>query len=131
MTFISGAHLLFSKAIPVIEVDDVFLRRRKRLAVDLDGLETDHRALLSDFLRSSLSVDIVLSGGKVFVDSGRVSSEELRRLVNKFVYHRNLNRRFWVALDGDTVRIHLFEKAKKRERRKRETTPPRTVTHGW
>lgn len=109
----------------------MLLRRRKRLEVDLGGLEADQRELLSDFLRSSLGVDVVLSGGKVSVDSEHVSSEELKKLVNKFVYHRNLNRRFWVALDGDTVRIHLFEKAKKREKRKRETTPPRTVTHGW
>ncbi len=109
----------------------VFLHRRKRLQVNLDGLESDQRELLSDFLRSSLGADVALSGGKVFVDSEHVSSDELKRIVNKFVYHRNLNRKFWVALDGDTVRIHQFDKAKRPEKRKKETTPPRTVAHGW
>jgi len=109
----------------------VFLRRRKRLEVDLNGLESVEGESLCGFLRSGLGVDVVLSGGKVFVDSGQVSSEELKRLVNKFVYRRNLNRRYWVALEGEVVKVTLLEKAKKQEKRRREGTPPSTISHGW
>jgi len=109
----------------------VFLRRRKRFEVDLGVLEEDERELLSGFLRSTLNVDVALSGGRVSVDSEGVSLEELRRLVNKFVYHKNLNRRYWVALEGSAVKINKFERAKKQEKRRKETTPPSTIKHGW
>ena len=101
------------------------------MSVVVDDLETDERELLSGFLRSSLSVDVALSGGKVLVDSGQLSLDELKILVNKFVYHKNLNRRFWVAVDGNSVRVSRFEKAKKREKRREEGTKPQTITHGW
>ena len=109
----------------------MFLRRSKRLEVDLDGLEAVEKESFCGFLGSRLGAEVVLNGSKVFVDPERVSLEELRRLVNKFVYHRNLNRRFWVALDGEVVRVRLFEKAKMHEKRRREGTPPSTITHGW
>jgi hypothetical protein len=109
----------------------VFLRRRKRLEVYVAELEKEESEQLSDFLHSTLKVDVSLSGGKVFVGSEGLSLEELRKLVNKFVYHRNLNRKYWVAADGRGVRISTFEKAKKREKRRKEGTPPQTITHGW
>ena len=109
----------------------MFLRRRKRLSVVVDDLGSDERELLCGFLRSSLGVDVVLSGSKVSVDSGRLSLDELKALVNRFVYHRNLNRRYWVSVDGNVVRVGRFEKAKKREKRRDEGTRPQTITHGW
>jgi len=110
----------------------VFLRRRKKpLEVDLGGLETDERELLSGFLRSNLKVNVALTSNKLSVNSEQLSPEELKRLVNKFVYHKNLNRKYWVALDGNVVSIHKFERVKKQEKRRRETTQPSTITHGW
>jgi len=108
----------------------MFFGRKKKLEVDLGEFE-DERESLSAFLSSSLKVDVSSRGDKVIVESGELSVEELKRLVNKFVYHRNLNNQYWVALEGDVVKIKMFEKAKKREKRKRETTPPSTIKHGW
>jgi len=51
--------------------------------------------------------------------------------VNKFVYHRNLNRRYWVAVEGSGVRVSRFEKARKPGKRRKEGTRPQTITHGW
>jgi hypothetical protein len=99
--------------------------------VDLGVLERDEKELLSDFLRSTLNVNVALSGSKVVVDSEQLSLEELKRLVNKLVYHRNLNRRYWVALEGGVVKVNKFERAKKQEKRKKETTQPSTIKHGW
>ena len=99
--------------------------------MDLGVLETDERELLSDFLRSTLNVNVTLGGSKVSVDSEQSSLEELKRLVNKFVYHKNLNRKYWLALEGGVVKINKFEKAKKQEKRKKETTQPSTIMHGW
>lgn len=108
-----------------------FLRRKKRLEVDLAELEKDEKELLSDFLHSTLNVNVTLSGSKVSVDSEQLSLDELKRLVNKFVYHKNLNRKYWVAFEGSFVKINKFEKAKKQEKPKKQAAQPSTIKHGW
>ena len=103
---------------------------KKKLKVDLGELENERDAL-SSFLRSNLKVDVRSSGNKVFVDSEKLSTEELKRLVNKFVYRRNLNNRYWVALESGVVKINKFEGVEKHEKRKMKATPPSTIKHGW
>ncbi len=109
----------------------MFLRRKKRITADVSELENDEKQLLSDFLRSSLKGDAVVSGDKASVDSEQFSLEDLKRLLNKFVYHKNLNNKYWVALEGNLVRVRRFDKAKKQEKRRKEETPPSTIAHGW
>lgn len=109
----------------------MFLRRKRKLEVDTGKLDEDEKELLSSFLRSSLNVNCALGGNKMLFESERLSLEELKRLVNKFVYHRNLNRKYWVALEGGVVKINEFKGAKKHEKRKKEATPPSTIKHGW
>ncbi|MFQ6064418.1 MAG: hypothetical protein ACE5L6_02980 [Candidatus Bathyarchaeia archaeon] len=91
----------------------------------------DERESLSSFLHSKLKVDVTSSSNKVFVDSESLSPEELKRMVNKFVYHRNLMNRYWVALESDVVKIRKFKHSEKKEKRKKEGTSPSTVKHGW
>jgi hypothetical protein len=111
-------------------LSDLFFRRNKKLEVDLGELK-DETESLSSFLRSNLKVDVASSGNKLLVDSEKVSSQELKRLVNRFVYHRNLNNIYWVALKSDVVKINKFKGVKKHEKRKKEGTPPSTIKHGW
>ena len=108
----------------------MFLRRKKKLKVDLGELK-DERESLSSFLRSKLKVDVTSSGNKVLVDSENLSPQELKRMVNKFVYHRNLMNKYWVALESNVVKINKFKHAEKKEKRKRKGTPPSTIKHGW
>ena len=93
----------------------MFLRRKKKLKVDLGELE-DERESLSSFLRSKLKVDVTSSGSKMFVDSQNLSSKELKRFVNKFVYRRNLMNKYWVALEGNVVKIKKFKNSEKHEK---------------
>jgi hypothetical protein len=109
----------------------MFFGRKKRLEVDAGALDKDEKTGLCDFLRSSLKVEAALNGNKVSIELEKSSPEELKRLVNKFVYHRNLNRKYWVALEGNYVKIKMLEKAKKQEKSRREGTPPSTIAHGW
>jgi hypothetical protein len=97
--------------------------------VDLGELE-DERESLSGFLRTTLKVKVTSDDNSVSVNSERLSSEELKRLVNKFIYHRNLNNKYWVALEGGVVKINKFKGAKKGEKQKK-STPPSTIQHGW
>ena len=108
----------------------MFLRRKRKLKVDL-GESEDERESLSNFLRLKLKVDVTLSGNKVLVDSENLSSKELKRIVNKFVYHQNLMDKYWVALENDVVKINKFKRTEKKEKRKKKGTPPSTVKHGW
>jgi len=98
--------------------------------VDLGELENEGETL-SDFLRAKLKVDVTSSGNMVLVDSENLPSKELERLVNKFVYRRNLNDKYWVALESGVVKINKFKRSEKHEKRKRKGTPPSTIKHGW
>ena len=98
--------------------------------MDLGELK-DEKESLSSFLRSKLKVDVTLSGNKVLVDSENLSSKELKRMVNKFVYHRNLMNKYWVALESGVVKINKFKLSEKKEKRKKKGTPPSTIKHGW
>jgi len=108
----------------------LFFRRKKKLEVDFGELQ-DERESLSSFLHSKLKVDVISSGNKVLVDSENLSPKELKRLVNRFVYHRSLNNLYWVALEGDVVKINKFKGVKKHEKRRKEGTPPSVIKHGW
>jgi hypothetical protein len=98
--------------------------------VDLGELE-DEKEPLSSFLRSKLKVDVTSSGNKVLIDSENLSPQELKKLVNKFVYHQNLMNKYWVALENSVVKINKFKRAEKKEKQKRKGIPPSTIKHGW
>jgi len=98
--------------------------------VDLGELHGEMENL-SSFLHSSLNVDVTSKGNELLVDPDKLSSPELKRTVRKFVYHRNLNNTYWVALKGGVVKINKFKGAKKHKKRKKEGTTPSIITHGW
>ena len=103
--------------------------RGKKLKVDCVELEGE-REHLSGFLRKSLNVEVVFDDHNLLVDSEKLSAQELKVLVSKFIYHQHLNNRYWAALEGGGVRIHKFEE-KKSEKRKKPATTPSTIKHGW
>jgi len=107
----------------------LFLKRERRLEVDLGELGYE-KEFLSSFLRSELKVDVALKGNKVLVDSENLTSKELKRMVNKFVYRRNLMREYWVALEDDVVKISKFKRSKKHKKPKKGI-PPSIIRHGW
>jgi hypothetical protein len=106
----------------------LFLRGKRELRVDLGELKGENENL-SSFLRSKLEVEVALRGSKLFVDSETLSAEELKRVVNKFVYHQNLHHKYWVGLKGDVVKINRLKHSKKKTEKK--GTTPSTIKHGW
>ena len=86
---------------------------------------------LSNFLRTKLKADITSTGNKILIDSENLSSGELKRLVTKFLYRRNLMNEYWVALKGNVAKINKFRRSEKHEKRKGKGSPPSTVRHGW
>ena len=93
----------------------LFLRGNKKLKVDLGELKDECEAL-SSFLSSKLKVNVTSNGNKIFVDSNSSLSNELKRLVNKFVYRRRLNHKYWVALEGDVVKVNKIKRSEKKKK---------------
>ena len=106
----------------------MFLRGKRKLKVDLGELQES--ASLSSFLSSKLEAEVTSMGNKLFVYSDLLSSSELKMLVNKFVYRRNLNHLYWVALERDVVKLHKFKRSEKKGKQKEAITPS-TIKHGW
>ena len=102
---------------------------KKTLQVDWGELH-DEKDKLTSFLDCKLKVNLTYSQNRLSIDSEEVSPEDLERAVNKFVYHQNLNRLYWVALEGRTVKINKFKNAKKPEKRNKNPTSP-TFAHGF
>jgi hypothetical protein len=109
-------------------VKDLF-SGRKKFKVDWAELK-DGKEPLSSFLCKSLNEKIASDDHNLVVESDKLSVQDLKELVNKFIYHKHLNNDYWVALEGGAVKIHRF-KQKKSEKRKRPPTPPSTIKHGW
>lgn len=107
----------------------LILGGKRKLKVDLGELK-DKRESLSLFLSSKLTTDVSSMGNKLFVYSDSLSASELKRLVNKFVYRQHLNHTYWVALEGNNVKIHKFKRKPKKEKQKNGPTPS-TIKHGW
>ena len=108
----------------------MFFRRKNKLKVDLSELH-DERDNLSSFLSSSLKTDVTSSGSELLVDSEDLSSQELKRTVRKFVYHRNLNNTYWVALESGVVKIHRFKSSNKKPKKRKKSETPAMFPHGF
>ena len=107
----------------------MFAWRKKKLRVDVGDL-MDERDALASYLRVALKVKVACDGRGVLVGSEDLSLEDLKKLVNKFVYHQRLNTKYWVALESGVVRISKFKEATKKKQSK-EALPPSTIKHGW
>jgi hypothetical protein len=90
----------------------------------------DERESLASFLRTTLKVEITSQDDNVLVDSEKSSPQELQKSVNKFIYHRHLNNKYWTSLEGGAVRINSFKVAKSEGKKKKGITPS-TIKHGW
>ncbi len=98
--------------------------------VELGDLENE-REQLSSFLQSHLKVSVATSGNKLKVNSEKLSLQELKHTVTKFVYHRNLNNTHWVSADGTTVKINAFKgKSNKKEKVKKDSLH-QTAAQSW
>ena len=53
-------------------------------------------------------------------------------MVNKFVYHKNLNSTHWVTVENNVVKINKFKgSSKKKEKHEKEKSPHQTATQSW
>ena len=112
----------------------MFFRRKNKsnikLQVDLGDLDNE-KELLSSFLQSSRQVSVASSKNKLTVNSENVSARELRRVVIKFIYHRNLNLTHWVSVEGTTVKINRFKDTSKKKEKHKKDSLHQTAMQSW
>jgi hypothetical protein len=105
--------------------------REKKFQVKLGDLQNE-KEQLSSFLQSKLKVTVNQSRTKLTVNSEKLSVQELHHVVNKFIYHRNLNSTHYISTKGTTVKINRFKgTAKKNKKHKKNTPPHQTAIQSW
>ena len=100
------------------------------LRVDLGDLQNEKEQLTS-FLQSHLQVSVSPHGNKLEVKSEKLSGQELRRVVTKFIYHRNFNNTHWVSVEGTTVKINRFKRTAKKTEKHKRSAPHQTEIQSW
>ncbi len=100
-----------------------------KLQVDLGDLQNE-KENLSSFLQLHLKVSVSQVEDKLSINSEKVSVQELQHVVNKFVYHRDLNNTHWVSVEGATVKINRFKVIEKKEKHDKEP-PHQTAAQSW
>ncbi len=104
-------------------------KSQSELQVDLGDLQNEKENLTS-FLQLHLKVSVSQVEDKLKVDSETVSLPELQHVVNKFVYHRDLNNTHWVSAEGSTVKINKLKVTEKKEKYEKEQ-PHQTAAQSW
>lgn len=104
-------------------------KSQSELQVDLGDLQNEKENLTS-FLQLHLKVSVSQVEDKLKVDSETVSLQELEHVVNKFVYHRDLNNTYWVSAEGSTVKINKLKVIEKEEKTTKEP-PHQTAAQSW
>jgi hypothetical protein len=60
-----------------------------------------------------------------------VSTHALARMVNKFVYRKNLNSTHWVTVENNVVKINRFKGTTKKKEKHEKGVPHQTATQSW
>jgi hypothetical protein len=85
---------------------------------------------LTNFLILHLKVSVSQETGKLTVEPENLSLQDLEHVVNKFIYHRDLNGTHWVSAENSTVKINRFEERKKKQHHEIEP-PHQTAPQSW
>ena len=85
---------------------------------------------LTRFLLAHLKVSVSQGTDKLTVESENLSLQDLEHVVNKFVYHRDLNGTHWVSAEKSTVKINRFKERKKKDHQEKEL-PHQTAVQSW
>ena len=93
---------------------------------DLNGEKEN----LANFLRSQFRLNSSITSEGLQLNMEDVSTYELARKINKFVYRKNLNSTHWVTVQNNVVRINRFRHQKKAKENKHPLAPS-TIKHGW
>lgn len=111
----------------------LFRHKDYQLQVDLGDLQGE-KEKLADFLSSRFKINATATGEGLKVNHEDASLKELKKAVNKFIYHRNLNGTHYVSLETNIVKINRFKSSKKKSeprKQKKNQQQHATITQSW
>jgi hypothetical protein len=105
------------------------LFKRKSVKVCMADLEPDKQKL-AEFLLSEFKLNSKLISEGLELNADEAPAYSLVRFVTKFLHHKNLNNKYWVSAETNSVRINKFNHEKKAKENKHPTTAS-VMKHGF
>ena len=105
----------------------IFIKRTHNRGVDntTNPVDLPWGKRLQELLPEELNIP------ELTINSENVSARELRRVVIKFIYHRNLNLTHWVSIKGATVKINRFKDTSKKKEKHKKDSLHQTAMQSW
>ena len=94
---------------------------------DLDGEKEN----LKNFLLSHNKLDASVTPKGLQLNTDDVKIYSLASMVNKFVYHKNLNSTHWVTVENNVVKINKFKGSNKKKEKHEKDSLHQTATQSW
>jgi hypothetical protein len=116
----------FTAAIQIERRNAMF---KSPVRIEMNDLD-DEKESLANFLQKHFKLKSLEDRYGLEVNGEEVSTYELQRMVNKFVNSKGLNRTHWVKVEGNVVKLNMFNKQKKEKKNKHPQTAA-TIKHGW
>jgi hypothetical protein len=111
-------------------VKDLLFKHKSLVKVDMADLDSE-KENLANFLRSQFKLNSSITPGGLELNMEDVSTYALARMVNKFVYHKNLNSTHWVTVENNVVKINRFKGTTKKKEKHKKSMPHQTITQSW
>ena len=107
----------------------MLFKHKSVVKVDMGDLDVE-KENLANFLRSHFKLNSSITPKGLELNMEDVPTYSLARMVNKFVYHKNLNRTHWVTVENNVVKINKFKGTAKKETHKK-SLPHQNITQSW
>ena len=108
----------------------MLFRHKSVVKVDMADLDGE-KENLANFLRSHFKLNSSITPKGLELNMEDVSTYSLARMVNKFVYHKNLNSTHWVTTENNVVKINRFKGTTKKKEKQKKSMPHQTAPQSW
>ena len=108
----------------------MLFKHKSVIKVDMADLD-DEKENLANFLRSHFKLNSSTTPKGLELNMEDVATYSLARMVNKFVYHKNLNSTHWVTVENNVVKINRFKGAIKKKEKHKKSMPHQSITQSW
>ena len=111
-------------------VKDLLFKHKSVVKVDIADLDGE-KENLANFLLSQFRLNSSITPKGLELNMEDVSTYALARMVNKFVYHKNLNSTHWVTVENNVVKINRFKGTTKKKEKHKKSMPHQTISQSW
>ena len=108
----------------------MLFKHKSTVKVDMTDLDGE-KENLANFLRSQFKLKSTINPKGLELNMEDASTYSLARMVNKFVYHKNLNSTHWATVENNVVKINRFKGTAKKKEKHEKSMPHQNITQSW